>query len=1765
MQLLEFCPALCSSCAQTSTPTAAPTSFFCPAGYTIVPLPWGANGGPRVIDNSSCRAINFTFDPAPPAMETTITMASGIGYFPAATEAVNESNGMYAATGTFTVGTRDAVIKSHVKSLPVLAGTSTALSAVKPLPNNVQTILVSNAVFEDEDRHGEGRKVRVMLQVRDGLSWTTDTSQREIELIGTPNQDLLDRGQPRITSRTMCPNLDNGLCELAALRPVDDAFGSVLASDTLAMTYRFTDEQEERAIGNVAVVSVLQPGVQDQGTFFVDLPKRDLYPGEAFKVQITSRFRKYLQTFTVSVSASTGLEVVGGSAVDPAVFSGVFSRNAQTGRSGSGNYFRKVELSADEDSVPVVEDLLEVELRVSADATPETELTFGVNIVQVTDSQGSSLTPASKPFVRSRSGISSVGNGTVYVANASDPIGFFSHLSDSSKTEMVNLAKITGIPQSATITGTVLMRRFAARMVVGSGSGISCLSLTSSSIMTVSTDCVATLTGEEQAGAAQTSALVQYAGYSRFLNMRVLFPFVATVTSDRSLLQPIGDWYDEDRDAGCGLFKHTPGQMNVIVGYGEHSVLSSIDVTSVIAAVTPWQTSNPEVATVDANGTITAVAPGVTLISLRGETSLGSTVTVSDAPLIVIGLDVHQIASVAVDSATSDVLPRATVDIDVVTTPAVLKWEEQSTHVVASVVLDDGTRIPINHASGLHLRSYFPNSIVVGSQPLQQIVVPRSPVKEVASFIHAFWSPNQVCLDTVLADANLTLAVDPPRANSIEVSPSVVQLVRSGGPAALAGLPFFQQLSVSLLFPENRRMNDLASDSRVRYTVAGTSTTSDAISIDADGRIIASVNAATGNLTIAVSFEGQSVSAIVNVVITNYQSIEVQAKPYPTYSGSGYAQSSFTLSRIAGVTPRQYQQAMLSLRMVMMDGSVINLDTASGASTFVVPPAYANGVGILSQENGRSALLTIHAGSDEYYGSIIIIGIFAGIPVTKPLVVTIPQTPVLVSSIENLSLSHAHLDSYGVTMYGPAGKTGQIVFDAVFSDGRKYENAVDSDGNAGLPGLFTFQSETPLSLDIDGTSGAAVLRGNHYRAVSVAVSVANAPLVTSEIRVWCNIQATSTGDIDLGEVRGAPVPVMAVGESRSLPVRVHTGSNYLGAFDILLNFDAAAMSVTSVTNAVSPNDGAVDLVSSIDRSAGTVRLIGTISNSRVRGPDEALAEVAFTTLQAGVHAVSGTVRRLEDNAAIPVTFAQAWAITAGDIEIECSSSRKRRSAPSAHVVGPLSAHSAVSSAASVDHMLDTMQRRRSSSCTSAVQGDMTCDCLFTAGDSLFIQNYINAAILNFATTESPAISETLNRCAWTVAGMDSDSNGAIDVRDATHLLEILAGKAFFVSLNLYATPDTPTCMSTIAATIATGPGSGTIPTSLGVFFALSHTNSTTLDTIRNSPIFEIGSRVAGNETVFRAVQTAVVGSEATYSLSMWTTANLDDVGVAVITVVDVPELAVAVYTGEGLQQYSKLVAMVPMDDGSGTVSVESQTGLTYTPRAVFGSNPGTTQCKYLTGLCQTLPEASNYSAQTTCGAPSSDKFMTGQCTLHTKSVCAERTVCSPGQYSLTEIMNSTTDRTCIDTNSPTQSPSNSPTTTEPTTSPTPSISPSGSPTLSSPTVSPSASPATSFPTVSPSLFPTSSVPTVSPSVSPSASPSDLPTASPSESPTESPSSSPSKVPSISPTISPTTSDPSTAPTGSSPSVFPLPPWHRPHAAQFVPAVVFAFSDIRFRT
>ena len=113
----------------------------------------------------------------------------------------------------------------------------------------------------------------------------------------------------------------------------------------------------------------------------------------------------------------------------------------------------------------------------------------------------------------------------------------------------------------------------------------------------------------------------------------------------------------------------------------------------------------------------------------------------------------------------------------------------------------------------------------------------------------------------------------------------------------------------------------LQADSRATYTVHPVSAPEGALTVSSQGQILTAVaaNNLTGRVRIVVSFEGQNVSASVDVNITNYNSLGVQANPFPAYTNSGGVAVS-NLSIIEGLSPRVFERAHLSLLMQLMDG-----------------------------------------------------------------------------------------------------------------------------------------------------------------------------------------------------------------------------------------------------------------------------------------------------------------------------------------------------------------------------------------------------------------------------------------------------------------------------------------------------------------------------------------------------------------------------------------------------------------------------------------------------------------------------------------------------------------------------------------------------------------------------------------------------------------------------------------------------------------------------
>ena len=181
--------------------------------------------------------------------------------------------------------------------------------------------------------------------------------------------------------------------------------------------------------------------------------------------------------------------------------------------------------------------------------------------------------------------------------------------------------------------------------------------------------------------------------------------------------------------------------------------------------------------------------------------------------------------------------------------------------------------------------------------------------------------------------------------------------------------------------------------------------------------------------------------------------------------------------------------------------------------------------------------------------------------------------------------------------------------DAVLSDGRKVIDAVTTTGSTSLPAIFSFTSSVASALEVVAGTGVTTLRMNHHSQVQLTVRVSDGHVNGNRLNVWCNLRPQATGDLDLGAASGAPVQTVSVGNSFVMPVRVNTGSNILGAFDFTIAFDGTAMTTSSDNvEVIAPSSaGVVDISTSIDTDAGTVRVVGTIVNSQVRGPAVSLS------------------------------------------------------------------------------------------------------------------------------------------------------------------------------------------------------------------------------------------------------------------------------------------------------------------------------------------------------------------------------------------------------------------------------------------------------------------------------------------------------------------------------------------------------------------------------
>jgi len=598
-----------------------------------VPQVSDTNGGAGV-----CRRVNRTF-----TQELQITAsASGQGgplYFPKNVPLAD--SGDYESLGLLSFDTRSFRIAA---SLPPLSSVTTSpVTTSTPTANHLEAVLLTTETFEDD------RVVRIRVQLRNNVSWSTKVAARNVNVTAVPDSGLAGLRAASSTRVVNCAPATNanGICNIelalnsAWFAPLDDG-----AQGNVEIVVGFADEQTRITLGSTAVVPTADLGADDVDTLYVDIPTDDHYPGEVINLEIISLFRTYVDGHIIRVDLGPGLVLLSGASSvsnGAVVFSGDFSVNLQTSRSGTGSFGRIGDVTADEQSEATEESLLLLRVRVGQDAVPGRAIDFNVSIRSLRDSGGDTIEPGSPALIRSRAGVSSTGSGAVHIGEDS-AMGFFVDL-DNRKTEYLNLAVLTGVTDRIAVNAFAVTRR-GRRVQVADRTELGCTTSTDSSIVSVISSCRVSVTGDETAGSDRAEIDVSYGSYNRTLPMRVLFPYTVTVSADDAVLSPIAGWFDEDIDSDCGTFKYQSGQMRAMIQYGTtlDTILASADVTSVLTG--RWTSDDTDVATVDNDGVVTAVGSGTSSLGLAGATDASTTITVSDVAILMIGLDVTHLSSI---------------------------------------------------------------------------------------------------------------------------------------------------------------------------------------------------------------------------------------------------------------------------------------------------------------------------------------------------------------------------------------------------------------------------------------------------------------------------------------------------------------------------------------------------------------------------------------------------------------------------------------------------------------------------------------------------------------------------------------------------------------------------------------------------------------------------------------------------------------------------------------------------------------------------------------------------------------------------------------------------------------------------------------------------------------------------------------------------------------------------------------------------------------
>eukprot|EP00729_Bicosta_minor_P011796 gene11796-26003_t len=867
--------------------------------------------------------------------KATASWGSGFGAVPAVLS-MGSDNVTYASSILAATHLANAQVTVALGTFSKTSGTITsATNAAALITGLLRTASVrhDDAACFPSSGGCAGPSVGASFQLREDVTFSVKVPSTRITVSVVP---VSNTGVQPISKTFMCTFDGTSICHTNV--PLTSAFTNSLPVGPQSMTVKYNIENKGTFTlpGTVtwypAPASIASTASVDANTVYTVVPSRDLFPGDTFSIQVRSLFRSYLKTALVRVTLGSGLTITGDAVPDSSFKQTSVDRNSQQASAVLAG--RKDGKSSGVQGAATDELLLTLTIRVNGNVQAGASTTIEITrLADLTDLNENGLNPSKTGMVETRDGIKTNEAGRVYFQMDRD-VGIFSYVLAGNPTELLNTASISGTK----IEVPIVTKGISIRGAESIKQDATCSSPATNTLGV--SQCKATLSGTETVGSRKIEVAVFSVSGTTTVPFRVhqLVPNSVALSFSTSKLRPYAGLWDE-LDAECKTLQYQTSDVAVTAAFADGSgdSFDDYDVSSIAKLVS----SAPNVAKVSTDDSmqIIGVSAGNVAIKVQGKTGVlaTSTVTVADATpanmLGMVGIDVVLLDGIdnVARAGAGTYVRNSEVGISIGAVSAKqLQYEGDSLTLLASAVFEDDSRLELTASNGLVVESYAEASITVKNN---QLVVPLDPKPANGSLIGVSWQPQGDCQESndamsTYMSRNVTIAVTPVMAESMTASSSKSFIVVSGDGATAAGAnyPTQAQLSVSLVF-ETKTKNNLQADSRTAYA----NLTPDLFTVDVGGKVTANNDGRVGTGSVNITFEGQAVFKVVDIVVAKLSAVSLRAVPYPPFSNSA-AEDVTRISKIA--CTEKYQQAQFTAKITISNGAAFSQQKDIGGQNF---------------------------------------------------------------------------------------------------------------------------------------------------------------------------------------------------------------------------------------------------------------------------------------------------------------------------------------------------------------------------------------------------------------------------------------------------------------------------------------------------------------------------------------------------------------------------------------------------------------------------------------------------------------------------------------------------------------------------------------------------------------------------------------------------------------------------------------------------------------